>query len=93
VTPYEVPGLSGLELWHGVSTATDRQFRRNDPMGPVAFVKQKKAKASKRTRQDAGAPTAREGSKKATVLELIRRADGASVREIMPYASHCTSLA
>ena len=27
-------------------------------------------------------PTAREGSKKAIVLELIRRADGASLKEI-----------
>ena len=28
-------------------------------------------------------PTTREGSKKAIVLELIRRADGASLKEIM----------
>ena len=28
-------------------------------------------------------PTTREGSKKAIVLELIRRADGASIKEIM----------
>jgi len=42
----------------------------------------RKAKATKGASRDDGAPTAREGSKKAIVLDLIRRPDGASVREI-----------
>jgi hypothetical protein len=35
----------------------------------------------------------REGSKTAKVLVLLRRPGGATVRHIMTYASHCTSLA
>ena len=42
----------------------------------------KKAKATKAARTKGGAPTAREGSKKAIVLELLRRKDGATLAEI-----------
>ncbi|MGB7721390.1 MAG: DUF3489 domain-containing protein [Bryobacteraceae bacterium] len=39
-------------------------------------------KKTKATRTKGGAPTAREGSKKATVLELLRRKTGATLAEI-----------
>jgi hypothetical protein len=42
----------------------------------------KKAKATRAARTKDGAPEAREGSKKAIVLELLRRKDGASLDEI-----------
>jgi hypothetical protein len=42
----------------------------------------KKAKARKATTATDGAPEAREGSKKAIVLELLRRKDGATLAEI-----------
>ncbi len=42
----------------------------------------KKARATKAARAKDGAPTAREGSKKAIVLELLRRKDGATMGEI-----------
>ena len=42
----------------------------------------KKAKATKAARTKDGAPQAREGSKKAIVLDLLRRKDGASLDEI-----------
>ncbi|MGA9625847.1 MAG: DUF3489 domain-containing protein, partial [Bryobacteraceae bacterium] len=42
----------------------------------------KKTKATKVTRTKGGAPEAREGSKKATVLELLRRKTGATLAEI-----------
>ena len=42
----------------------------------------KKTKATKAARTKGGAPTAREGSKKAIVLELLRRKDGATLAEI-----------
>jgi hypothetical protein len=42
----------------------------------------KKAKATKGPKPKAGAAVPREFSKKAIVLELIRRADGASIKEI-----------
>jgi hypothetical protein len=59
----------------------------------AAAVAPKKAKATKTARTQAGAPTAREGSKKAQVLELLRRPEGATLAEIIAYPSHCTSLA
>jgi hypothetical protein len=41
--------------------------------------------------QDAAAP--REGSKTAQVVAMLQRKGGATLTEIMTYASHCTSLA
>lgn len=48
----------------------------------AAPVAPKKAKATKGATEKDTPPTARDGSKKAIVLELIRRADGASLKEI-----------
>jgi hypothetical protein len=53
------------------------------PAQEAAPVAPKKAKAAKQATAKDAAPTARDGSKKAIVLELIRRADGASLKEIM----------
>ena len=53
------------------------------PAPPATPVAPKKAKAAKQATAKDAAPTARDGSKKAIVLELIRRADGASLKEIM----------
>ena len=52
------------------------------PAQEAAPVAPKKAKAAKQATAKDAAPTARDGSKKAIVLELIRRADGASLKEI-----------
>ena len=52
------------------------------PAPPATPVAPKKAKAAKQATAKDAAPTARDGSKKAIVLELIRRADGASLKEI-----------
>ncbi len=49
----------------------------------AADVAPKKAKATKRAKAQGGAPTAREGSKKAQVLELLRRPEGATLADIM----------
>lgn len=47
-----------------------------------AHVAPKKAKATKEAKDTDGAPTAREGSKKAIVLEMLRREGGATLPEI-----------
>ena len=51
----------------------------------------KSAKAPKKA-GSAKAGKARDGSKTAKVLDLLKRSGGATLAEIMPYASHCTSL-
>jgi hypothetical protein len=54
-----------------------------------------KAKAAKGKRAKGGdkAAAARDGSKKVEILGLLQRKGGATLAQIMPYASHCTSLA
>ena len=57
------------------------------PAAPAAHGAPKKAKAAKgATRQDA-APTAREGSKKAIVLDMLKRPAGATLADIMAATS------
>ena len=85
VVPFD--SLRPLKKFTDRKTAVSRIWKAIQALAPApaqhaAPVAPKKAKAAKRASQDAGAPTAREGSKKATVLELIRRAEGASVQEI-----------
>ena len=66
-------------IWKAIQSLTPT------PAPEAAPVPPKKAKAAKATKgataKDA-TPTTREGSKKAIVLELIRRPDGASLQEI-----------
>ena len=56
----------------------------------------KPAKKVKAAKQTSGQPTGQKASdrsnKKAEVIAMMRRARGATLAEIMPYASHCTSL-
>jgi hypothetical protein len=85
VVPFD--NLKPVKKFTDRKTAASRIWKAIQVLAPApaqhaAPVAPKKAKASKRASQDADAPTAREGSKKATVLELIRRADGASIKEI-----------
>ena len=68
-------------------TAIARIWKAIQALAPIpapqaAPVAAKKAKVTKAVGKVA-TPTTREGSKKAIVLELIRRADGASLQEIM----------
>ena len=64
-------------IWKAIQALTPAPAQQAAPVAP------KKAKATKQATAKDAAPTAREGSKKAIVLELIRRADGASLKEIM----------
>jgi len=69
--------------------------RREAHRNPKAAKKAAGAKAASKGRKpaksrEAGAP--RDGSKTAAVVALLARAKGATLGEIMPYASHCTSL-
>jgi len=53
------------------------------PAPQAAPAAPKKAKAAKQATAKDAAPTARDGSKKAIVLDMLRRADGATLKDIM----------
>jgi hypothetical protein len=69
------------------------------PAAHVAPAKGKRKKGAPKSKRRHTAPAvakdpvnqAREGSKKSEVIDLMRRSQGATLAEIMPYASHCTS--
>ena len=63
-------------IWKAIQALTPAPAPQAAPVAP------KKAKAAKGATAKDATPTARDGSKKAIVLELIRRADGASLKEI-----------
>ena len=86
VVPFD--GLKPVKKFTDRKTAVSRIWKAIQALTPApapqaAPVAPKKAKASKTATTKDAAPTARDGSKKAIVLELIRRADGASLKEIM----------
>jgi hypothetical protein len=64
-------------IWKAVQALTPAPAPQAAPVAP------KRTKAPKDATAKDATPTTREGSKKAIVLELIRRPDGASVKEIM----------
>jgi hypothetical protein len=64
-------------IWKAIQALTPAPAQQAAPVAP------KKAKATKQTRAKHAPPTAREGSKKAQVLELLRRPEGATIADIM----------
>ena len=52
------------------------------PAPPAAPIAPKKAKAAKQVTTKDAAPTARDGSKKAIVLDMLKRPDGATLSDI-----------
>ncbi|MDE3167454.1 MAG: DUF3489 domain-containing protein [Acidobacteriota bacterium] len=64
-------------IWRAIQALTPAPAPEAAPVAP------KKAEATKQAKAKDATPTARDGSKKAIVLELIRRTDGASLKEIM----------
>ncbi len=64
-------------IWKAVQALTPAVAPEAAPAAP------KKAKATKDATAKEATPTAREGSKKAIVLEMLKRPDGATLAEIM----------
>jgi hypothetical protein len=71
-------------IWKAIQVLTPAPAQHAAPAAP------KKAKATKEAKSKGGAPIAqsaakgpREGSKKAIVLDLLKRAEGATLKEIM----------
>jgi len=62
------------------------------PKGARKAKKAKPAKKAGRAKKTAAKPKADRTNKKVEVIAMMKRAKGATLPEIMPYASHCTSL-
>ena len=64
-------------IWKAIQRLEAAPAQHAAPAAP------KKAKATKRTKPEDAAPTTREGSKKAIVLDMLRRPEGATLAAIM----------
>jgi len=64
-------------IWKAIQALTPTPAPQAAPVAP------KKAKAAKAATAKDATPTARDGSKKAIVLELLKRPDGATLADIM----------
>jgi hypothetical protein len=74
-------------IWQAVQKLAPATPTVADIAPPAADVVPKKAKATKAAGTTNGTPTAREGSKKAIVLKMLRREGGATLAEIMSETS------
>ena len=86
VVPFD--GLKPVKKFTDRKTAVSRIWKAIQALTPApapqaAAVAPKKAKATKGATSKDSTPTARDGSKKAIVLDMLRRADGATLADIM----------
>ena len=86
VVPFDA--LKPVKKFTDRKTAVARIWKAVQALTPAAApeatdVAPKKAKRTKVAKAEDGAPTAREGSKKAIVLEMLKRPDGATLTDIM----------
>jgi hypothetical protein len=86
VVPFS--GLRPVKKFTDRKTAVARIWRAVQALTPTAApqaapVAPKRAEATKKATAAEGAPTARPGSKKAIVLDMLKRPEGATLQEIM----------
>ena len=81
-----------LQRLNGDATPEDAPAAETANAAPKG-VKGERAKGKSGKKAKTGSGAAREGSKTAQVVAMLQRKNGATLEEIMPYASHCTSLA
>ena len=86
VVPFD--NLKPVKKFTDRKTAVARIWKALQALTPtpaqhVAHAAPKKAKATRKTTSKDAAPQAREGSKTAIVLDMLRRADGATLADIM----------
>ena len=86
VVPFD--GLKPVKKFTDRKTAVTRIWKAIQALTPApapqaAPVAPKKAKATKGATAKDAAPTARDGSKKAIVLDMLKRPDGATLADIM----------
>ena len=68
-------------IWKAIQALTPAPAPQTAPVAP------KKAKAAKASTAKDATPTTRDGSKKAIVLDMLKRPDGASLKDIMDATS------
>jgi hypothetical protein len=68
---------AAARIWKAIQALAPAPAQQAAPVAP------KKAKATKRTRAKDATPTARDGSKKAIVLDMLKRPAGATLADIM----------
>ena len=70
-------------IWQAIQKLAPAAPTATEVAPTAATVAPKKAKSTKQATTKDGAPAAREGSKKAIVLDMLRRPDGATLSEIV----------
>ena len=68
---------AAARIWKAIQTLTPTPAPQAAPVAP------KKARSTKGATTKDATPTTRDGSKKAIVLDLLQRADGATLKDIM----------
>ena len=95
------PASRLVRLWNGLPSVTPvRRFtdRRTaldriwKALANGSARSTSRSKASRKSRPRSKTTGIRVGTKKAQVIRMLQRSNGASIAEIIAYASHCTSL-
>ena len=99
--PEEVYGLASgwpasrlVEIWNRLpdTKPVSRYATRTAAVQRIWGAIQKLQPVPLKTKGKTNPFGTRDGTKSARVIALLRRPAGATLAEIMPYASHCTSL-
>jgi hypothetical protein len=96
ITKFKDRKTAVRRIWNAIQSLGEpvaTQAARKPRTAPVKAKSARKATPSKTKPKTAPkSKGARPGSKTGKILDLLKRPGGASLKEIMTYASHCTSL-
>ena len=84
-----LPGVTPVQRFTDRRTALDRIWKA---LANGSARSTARSKASRKSRPRSKTTGIRVGTKKAQVIRMLQRSNGASIAEIIAYASHCTSL-
>jgi hypothetical protein len=91
-----LPGVEPVERFTSRQVAVTRIWKAIQHLQAGGGADRRRAAAkqsgAKKKASRKAQPAVRENSKTARVIALLQKPTGASLKTIMPYASHCTSL-